>query len=183
MIHSIHKQGDILHIYFCVIFHETRCHAQVHVTSGALVHCALSLAVKRTQMAEQWVDFAVHCLLWLLLLRLPAVVPLLLLPQNNLTSLAFAPDSELVSANRISHMAFSSFIYFFPAIAWDPQTSALFTTMCDSAQFQKRNTIEYERPLQWQQNRSKATMWLLYKNSSYSRVPKMLLHWQLYVAC
>jgi len=27
-------------------------------------------------------------------------------------------------------------------------------------------------------------MWLLYKNSSYSRVPKkLLLDWQLYVAC
>jgi len=45
-------------------------------------------------MAEQWADFTGHCLLWLLVLRLPAVVPLLLLPQNNLlTSLAFAPDS------------------------------------------------------------------------------------------
>ena len=39
----------------------------------------------------------------------------LLLPQNSLlTSLAFAPDSEAVSATRISMMASSSsFIYFF----------------------------------------------------------------------
>jgi len=26
-------------------------------------------------------------------------------------------------------------------------------------------------------------MWLLYKNSSYLRVPKTLLDWQLYIAC
>jgi len=153
MIHSIHKQGDILHIYFCVIFHETRCHAQVHVTSGALVHCALSLAVKRTQMAEQWVDFAVHCLLWLLLLRLPAVVPLLLLPQNNLTSLAFAPDSELVSANRISHMAFSSFIYFFPAIARDPQSSALLRLLC-MTQNSFRNVIPVSMNIFYSDNKT-----------------------------
>jgi hypothetical protein len=49
--HSIHKQGDILQIYFCVIFRETRHHAQAHVTSGAL--CALSLAMRRTQTAVQ----------------------------------------------------------------------------------------------------------------------------------
>ena len=113
MTHSIHKEGDVLQIHFCVIFRETRHHAQVHITSGALVHCALSLAAKRKQTAEQWVDFAGHCLLWLHLLRLPAIVPLLLLPQNNLlTSLAFTPDSESVSANRILLMASSSFIYF-----------------------------------------------------------------------
>jgi len=51
--HSIHKEGDILQIYFCVIFRETRHHARAHVTSGALIHCALSLSARRTQMAEQ----------------------------------------------------------------------------------------------------------------------------------
>jgi len=34
--HSTHKEGDILQIYFCVIFRETMHHAQAHVTSGAL---------------------------------------------------------------------------------------------------------------------------------------------------
>jgi hypothetical protein len=52
MTHSIHKEGDILQIYFCVIFHKTGCHAHAHITSGALIHCALSLAA-RTQTAEQ----------------------------------------------------------------------------------------------------------------------------------
>ena len=132
--HSIHKEGDILQIYFCVIFRETWHHAQSHLKSGTLVHCALSLAIRRTQTAEQWVDFTGQCLLWLLLLRLPAVVVplLLLLPQNDLLiSLAFAPDSELVSATRISLMASSSsFIYFFPDIAQDPQLFALFRLLC-----------------------------------------------------
>ena len=49
--HSIHKEGAILQIYFCVIFRKTRHHAQAHITSGAL--CALSLATRRTQMAVQ----------------------------------------------------------------------------------------------------------------------------------
>jgi len=45
--HSIHNKGD-LQIYFCVIFLETR-HPQAHITSGALIDCALSLAARRTQ--------------------------------------------------------------------------------------------------------------------------------------
>jgi hypothetical protein len=51
MTHSIHKEGNILQIYFCVIFCETRHPAQAHVTSGTL--CALYLAARRTQMAAQ----------------------------------------------------------------------------------------------------------------------------------
>ena len=34
--HNIHKEGDILQIYFCVIFRETRHHAQAQVTFGGL---------------------------------------------------------------------------------------------------------------------------------------------------
>jgi len=36
MAHSTYKEGDILQIYFCVIFLETRHHIQAHITSGAL---------------------------------------------------------------------------------------------------------------------------------------------------
>jgi len=36
MTHSIHKEGDILQIYFCAIFRETRHDAQTHITSDAL---------------------------------------------------------------------------------------------------------------------------------------------------
>jgi hypothetical protein len=126
-------------------------------------------------------------LLWLLQLRLAAAVPLL--PQNSLlTSLAFAPDSKAVSATIISLVASSSsFIY----------VLFFFSDHCSETQnhlpcldyyvwlgsFRNLISVRYERLLRWQQNRSKATMWLLYKNSSYSRVPKMSLHWQLYVAC
>jgi len=52
MTHIIHKEGD-LQIYIFVIFRETRHHAQTHVTSGTLIHCALSLAARRTQTAAQ----------------------------------------------------------------------------------------------------------------------------------
>jgi hypothetical protein len=74
-------------------------------------------------VAEQWVDFTGHCLLWLLLLRLAAIVVAPILPQNSLlTSLASAPDSKAVSAIKISRLASSSsFIYFFLAIAQDTQ--------------------------------------------------------------
>ena len=70
-------------------------------------------------------------------------------PQNSLlTSLDFAPDSEAMSATRISLMASSSnFIYFFPSIARDPQSSALFRLLCMMAQFQKCDTSRYERLL------------------------------------
>ena len=139
-----------------------------------------------------WVDdFGGQCLLRQLLLRLAAVVvivPILLpLPQNNLQHLlASAPDSKSVSATRISLLAFSSsFINFFPSIVQYPQLSALFRLPCMTRHgFRNVIPVRYEHLLQWQQNKSKATMWLLYKNSRYSRVPKtLLLVWRLYVAC
>jgi hypothetical protein len=36
MTYNIHKEGDTLQIYFCVIFRETRHHTQAHITFGAL---------------------------------------------------------------------------------------------------------------------------------------------------
>ena len=48
--HTIQK-GHILQIYFSVIFHETMHFEQTHITSGAFIHCALSLAVRSTQTA------------------------------------------------------------------------------------------------------------------------------------
>ena len=67
-----------------------------------------------------------------MLQRLAAAAAVPLLPPNSLlTSLAFAAIFEAVSATRISLMASSSsFIYFFPAIAGDPQSSALFRVLC-----------------------------------------------------
>ena len=60
--HSIHSGGDLqldgrcfrnLQIYFSVIFCKTRHHAQVHITSAALIHCALFLAARWTQKAAE----------------------------------------------------------------------------------------------------------------------------------
>jgi hypothetical protein len=48
----IYNWSDLL-IYFGVVFHETRHHAQAHVTSGALIQCSLSLAMRTTQTAAQ----------------------------------------------------------------------------------------------------------------------------------
>ena len=52
--HSIHKEG-VLQIYFAVIFHETRHLEWSHITSGAVIHCALSLAMKSAQMVAHLV--------------------------------------------------------------------------------------------------------------------------------
>jgi len=85
--HIIHKDGDIFQIYFCVIFCETRHHAQAHATCGALCLCVSFLwpQEKHGQQRRQVYDFAGQCLLWLLLLGLAVVVvPLVLFPQTSL---------------------------------------------------------------------------------------------------
>ena len=82
MTHINHNEGD-LKIYFCVIFLETRHHAQAHITSGALIVCALSLATRRTHMAAKMTeDFAGQCLLRRLLSRKTFVAAELALPTN-----------------------------------------------------------------------------------------------------
>jgi len=101
----------VIHYKFTFVWYSTK-QGTTHRPMSHMVHCALSLAA-RTQTAEQWVDLAGHCLLWLLLLKLAAPVASLL-PQNSLlTSLAFTPDSGAVSATRISLMASSSKFYLF----------------------------------------------------------------------
>ena len=61
----------------------------------------------------------------------------------------------------------------FPAIARYPQLSASFRVLCMTGH-SCRNIIpvRYDRLLQWQQNRSKATMWLLYKISAIQGCPR-----------
>ena len=92
-------------------------------------------------------DFAGQCLLWRLL--------------SHKTFF----DSESVSATRISQMASSLSVIFFPGhcnrhLQW----SALFTPLCMTGH--SRNNLmplRYVCLLQWQKNRSQAVMWLLYK--------------------
>jgi len=124
---------------------------------------------------SSWVYFTGQCLLWLLLLRLAAAV----VPLSHLI------PSQCQQPEFLWWLPPQSFIYFFPAITRDLQSSALFKLLYMTwHSFRNIIPVRYEHLLQWQQNRSKATMWLLYKNSSYLRVPKMLLlDWRLYVAC
>ena len=68
---SVHNRGD-LQIYSGVIFHETRHHAQAHNMPGALIHCALSVALKWTQTAAQFVGW----------FRWPVLVMMTLESQN-----------------------------------------------------------------------------------------------------
>jgi len=136
MINSIHKDSDILQIYFCVIFSETRHHAQAHVTSGIL--CPFF----GHENTNSWVDFAGHCLLWLLLLRTAAIV-VPLFPQNSLlTSLALAPDSAAVGNQNFNDGFLLKFYLLFSGHCSRPTSSALFRLLCMTAQFQKRNAIQ-----------------------------------------
>ena len=162
-------------------------------------HCLLWLLLMR--LADVFVPppllpllhpLLIFPLLPLILLPLPLILLPLLLPppppppQNSLqTSLSFAPNSEAMSATRISLMASSSsFIYFFwPLLETHKHLPCLDYCVWHGS-FRNVIRVRNEGLLQWQQNRSKATVWLLYKNSSYSRVPKtLLLDWRLYVAC
>jgi len=72
--HSIHKEG-VLQMYFGVIFHKTKHHTLAHITSGAFIHCALSLDVRSH-------DFASQCLLWRLLSSKTCLAPTLGLTTN-----------------------------------------------------------------------------------------------------
>ena len=97
---------------------------------------------------RSWVDdFAGQCLLW------------------QLSSHKTFFDSESVSAEF--HWRLPPGIwFFFPAIAIDTyvvQCSALFTLLCMTRHScNNLMSLRYKHLLQWQQNRSKATMWLLY---------------------
>ena len=156
MTHSIHKESDILQIYFCVIFCETRHHTWAHATSSAL--CSLFGRENTYGRAVGWFRW----LFFVMATSAEAGCCCSSSTQNSLlTSLAFAPDSEVMSATRISLMAFSSgFIYFFTGIAQDPQPSDLFRLLCMTGHsFRNVIRVRYERLLQWQQNRCKATMW------------------------
>jgi len=76
----------------------------------------------------------------------------------------------------------SSFIYFFPAIAPDPQSSALFSLMC-MTQHSFRNVIPIDMNIFYSKTDLKLwcnCIWI----SSYLRVPKTsLLDWLLCVTC
>ena len=151
-------------------------------TTSHMAHCVLSFAVRRTQKAEQLSWFC---------------CPFFMASSSSSSSSSSPPppSSSYIasfrtwSRGRVSNQNFTdgflSFIYFFPAIAWHPQSSALFRLLCMTRHsFRSVIPERHECLLQWQQNRCKATMWLLYKNFSYMRMPKkFLVDWQLYVAC
>ena len=176
--HTIFTKRVIYHKFTSVRYSAKQ--GATHRPTSHLSHCARLWPQEEHRWRSSCADFADHCLLWLLLSRLSAVPP-----QNSLlTSLAFAPDSEAMSATRISVMASSwSFIYFFPAIPRDPQSSALFRLLC-MTYHSFRNVISVDMNIFYSDRKTDLKLqcncvWI----SSYSRVPKMLLlDWRLYVA-
>ena len=130
--HTIFTKRVIYYIFTFVWYSAKQ--GTMHRPVSHLAHCALSLAARRTQMAEQLGWFRRPLFVMATCAEAgccccccpppPPPPP----PQNSLlTLLTFAPDFEAVSATKISLMASSSsFICFFLAIAWDPQSSALF---------------------------------------------------------
>jgi len=55
--HTLLTILSALQIHFCVIFCETRHHAQAYVKLGALVDCGLSLATRWTKTAREFHGF------------------------------------------------------------------------------------------------------------------------------
>jgi len=130
----------IFTIYYCVIFHKTRCYEQAHISLGNLYTVSFLWPREENRLKPRRVDdFAGHRLLWRLVLRLLA---LLYLTKNNfLTSLASAPDSAV--SNQNFTIGFLK-CYFFPGIARYPQSSALFRLLCMTEQFQKHNISDMD---------------------------------------
>jgi hypothetical protein len=139
-----------------------------HITSGAFIHCALSLASRTTQMTGQlggrfcWVVFVI----------------VTLESENIFLFWVWCQQSEF-------HWWLPPCVWFFPGHCnRHLQRSALFTLFCMTwHRCNSPKLLRYECLLQWQQNRSKATMYQC-NSFSYSRVPKtFLVDWQLFVTC
>ena len=160
-----------------MIFCETRHHAQAHVTFGAL--CPFFGREKNTDgravglFSLAIVCYGYFCWGWLLLMFLFFFLKIVFL-HCWLSHLIPRPCQQ-------------------PEFHWWLHPLVLFIFFQSLLKTNNRlPCLDYyvwlgtvsEMYYHWQQNRSKATMWLLYKNSSYSRVPKtLLLDWRLYVAC
>ena len=188
MTYSTHKEGDILQIHFCVIYSTKQ--GTTHRPRSHLAHLdTVPFLWLREEHRQQhsWVDdFAGQCLLWWLLLRLAAaaaaavvvvviVVVLLLLLLHflllllllvrivfNITSLS--TWSWVGVSNQNFTDGFLLKFYFFFRSLLNTTIICLVRLLCMTGH-SCRNVIRvrYERLLQWQQNRSKAMMWLLYK--------------------
>jgi hypothetical protein len=59
----------------------------------------------------------------------------------------------------------------------------LYTPLYDWAQFRNLMRLRYKCLLQWEQNRSKATMWQLYELQLFEGAKTFLVDWRLCVAC
>jgi len=111
---------------------------------------------KEHRWQHRWVDdFTGQCLLWRLL------------------SWKTFYDSKSVSVSRISLTASSSLTFFPSQCNRHLQWSALFTLLC-MTQHSCSNLmpLRYEHLLQWQQNRSKGAMWLMYKIPAIRGCPR-----------
>jgi hypothetical protein len=155
--HSIHSWGP-LQIHFTVIICNTRHHAQSHLTSGALIHSSLSLAM-RTQMAAQF-----H---W------PVFVLATLEVQNIFWALStwFRVGDWYQNFKDCFLLKFDFFLSchsdtyndlpYLDSTVWPHSGKNLMPP-------------RYERLLQLQQNRSKATMLLLHKIPAIRGCPRLL---------
>ena len=113
---------------------------------------------------RSWVDdFAGQCLLWQLSSRKTLFAPTLGLP----TSLGVGLCTWFrvsVSKQNFTNGFLLEFDFLSRLLLRLLQQSALFTLLCMTGHScSNLMPLRYERLLQWQQNRSKATMWLLYK--------------------
>ena len=127
---------------------KSMCHrlflhnAQTHVTSGALIHCALSVAARRTQMAVQlgwWFCWPVF-VRWLSSHKI-FFAPALGIPTNLRVGRSWLfPASSMKFLTRRSLKSW--WVYFLPSHCQQLQRSALSVSSVWLAQLQKRNTSQ-----------------------------------------
>ena len=158
--HTVFTIG-VIYKFTSVRYSAKQGTTHVHITSGTFIHCALSLAMRRTQMATELGDFTGHYLFLWLSSRKTFFYSKSDVRNQNFTD-GFLLEFDFFPSHSNRHL----------------QQSALFTLLCMTRHScSNPMPLRYECLLQREQNGSKATM-------CYWRVPKMfLVDGQLCVAC
>jgi hypothetical protein len=158
----------------------------MHRPTSHLAHCVLSLAARRTQTAAQLGSLARVCygdFCWSLLLLLLLFLFLFIFLKL-VFNIASAPNSEAVSAIRISLMASSSSYIFFPAMALRPTIVCLVYTIYDWPELRKHYTSKDTNVFYSDSKTDLKLRCNCVWNSSYSGVPKtFLVDWRRCVSC
>ena len=167
----------VIYYKFTLVWYSTK-QGTLHRPMSHLVHLHtlpfLWLREEHRRLCSWVDDFPGQCLLWQLLLRFAAaaVVPLLLLPPPGNLSTWFQVG---VSNQNFTDGFLPEFYYLFIFLFFFfCHCSICLVKLLCMTWHSCRNVIpvRYECLLQWQQDRSKATMWLLYNIPAIRGCPR-----------